>query len=260
MTAARSFSLGYSCISWGVTPNLEAVFGTIAEAGWEGVEFIGISLDWLGTPRRIRSLLDRHSLRPVCMFGSIELGDSESTQLEKQRRLIEYAAELGAPIYTFLGGKRVHRRFPSEDELRRLGELGEELVEFAAPFGLTVAYHAHPLCTVESEEEQDRMLAYAPRLKVCVDVSVAALMGEDAITQMRKYGDRMAYVHLKDWARGKFVPMGHGTVGLDFGAIRETLNAMAYRGWVMGELSSYADYDAAEACRANLAYLRTVGY
>ena len=260
MSGVRSFSLGYSCISWGVTPDLDEVLGTIADAGWEGVEFIGVSLDWLGTPRRIRSLLDRHRLAPVCMFGSVELGDGEEPQLEKQRRLIEYAAEIGAPLYTFLGGKRVHRRFPSEDEFRRLGELGEELVEYAVPFGLTVAYHAHPLCTVESEEEQDRMLAYAPRVKVCVDVSVAALMGEDAVGQIRKYGDRIAYVHMKDWARGKFVPMGRGTVGLDFGRVRETLNEIGYRGWVMGELSTYADYDAAEACRDNMAYLRSVGY
>lgn len=260
MSGVRSFSLGYSCISWGVTPDLDEVLGTIADAGWEGVEFISISLDWLGTPRRLRSLLDRHHLAPVCVFGSVELGDGEATQLEKQRRLIEYAAELGAPIYTFLGGKRVHRRFPTEDEFRRLGDLGEELVEHAAQFGLTVAYHAHPLCTVESEEEQDQMLEYAPRLKVCVDVSVAALMGEDAVGQIRKYRDRIAYVHMKDWARGKFVPMGRGTVGLDFGRVRETLNEIGYRGWVMGELSTYADYDAAEACRDNMAYLRSVGY
>jgi inosose dehydratase len=104
------------------------------------------------------------------------------------------------------------------------------------------------------------MLAYAPNVKVCVDVSVAALMGEDAVAQIRKYGNRIAYVHMKDWARGKFVPMGRGTVGLDFGRIRETLNEVGYRGWVMGELSTYADYDAAEACRANHEYLRSVGY
>ena len=41
---------------------------------------------------------------------------------------------------------------------------------------------------------------------------------------------------------------------------RETLNAIGYRGWVMGELSSYADYDAADACRANRSYLSSVGY
>ena len=258
----RTFKLGYSTISWGQTPDLDSVLGTIAEAGYEGVEFISISTDWLGTPARLRNLVDKHGLKPVCMFGSVELGAAaaENAQLEKQRRLIEYCAEVGAPIYCFLGGKRVHQRFPTDAELQHLGELGEKLVDHAAPLGLTVAYHAHPLCTVESEREQDRMLAHAPRVKVCLDVSVSALMGEDSIAQIQKYGERIAYVHMKDWARGKFVPMGQGTVGLDFAQIRTALNGIDYRGWVMGELSTYADYDAAGASHANMLFLKSVGY
>jgi sugar phosphate isomerase/epimerase len=260
--ADRTFRLGYSTIGWGQTPDLEAVLGQISEAGYEGVEFISIATDWLGTPARLRRLIDRHGLEPVCLFGSVEVGaaEAECAQLERQRRLIEYTAEVGAPVYAFLGGKRVHQRFPTEDELRRLGELGEKLVDHAAPLGLTVVYHAHPLCTVESEAEQDRMLAHAPRVRVCLDVSVSALMGEDAIAQIRRYGHRIGYVHMKDWARGKFVPMGQGTVGLDFGRIRQALNEIGYRGWVTGELSIYADYDAAESCRRNMQYLRSVGY
>jgi inosose dehydratase len=258
----RTFNLGYSTIGWGQTPDLDAVLGTIAEAGYEGVEFISIATDWLGTPSRLRRLVDKHGLEPVCLFGSVEIDRSGAadTQVEKQRRLIEYAAELGAPLYAFLGGKRVHQRFPTDDELRCLGEIGELLVEHAAPLGITVVYHAHPLCTVESEREQDCMLAHAPRVQVCLDVSVSALMGEDAIAQIVKYGPRIGYVHMKDWARGKFVPMGEGTVGLDFSRIRQTLNEVGYRGWVMGELSSYADYDAAESCRRNRQFLHSVGY
>src|SRR5688572_29466063 len=148
----RTFNLGYSTIGWGQTPDLDAVLATIAEAGHEGVEFISIATDWLGTPTRLRRLVDKHGLEPVCRFGSVEIDRSGAadTQLEKQRRLVEYAAELGAPVYAFLGGKRVHQRFPTDDELRRLGEIGELLVDHAAPLGITVVYHAHPLCTVES--------------------------------------------------------------------------------------------------------------
>ena len=260
MSATRSFRLGYSCITWGATPNLDEVLGAIAGAGWEGVEFIGVSLDWLGTPRRLRTLLDRYGLPPVCMLGSVSLGGDADQMLERQRRIIEYAAELGCSVYCFLGAGRVPLRLPTEDEFKRLAEQSEILIDYAAPFGLTVAYHAHPRCTVESEEEQDRLLAYTDRLQVCVDVSISALMGEDPIAQFHKYRDRLGYVHMKDWARGKFCLMGQGTVGLDFGRIRETLDEMGYKGWVMGELSSYADTDAVESCYANREYLRSVGY
>src|ERR1035437_5819924 len=260
MSANRPFHLGYSVISWGETPDLDRVIETIARAGWEGVEFIGVSLDWLGTPRRLRSMLDRHGVPPVCVFGSVGLGDDASTVLERQKRLIEYSAEIGCPLYCFLGSQRVVRRLPTEDEFKRLADQAETLIDYATPFGLTVAYHAHPRCTVESEAEQDRLLSYTDRLKVCVDVSVAALMGEDGVAQLRKYRDRLAYVHMKDWARGKFCLMGQGAVGLDFGRIRETLVDRGYRGWVMGELSSYADTDASDSCELNRRYLESVGY
>ncbi len=260
MTATYPFRLGYSCITWGPTPDLDEVLGAIASTGWEGVEFIGVSADWLGTPRRLRGLLDRYRLQPVCLFGSVSLGPDADLVLERQRRTIEYAAELGCAVYCFLGGERVGRRLPTEDEFKRLAEQAERLIDHAAPSGLTVAYHAHPRCTVESEAEQDRLLAYTDRLQVCVDVSVAALVEEDAVAQLHKYRDRLGYVHMKDWARGKFCLMGQGTRGLDFAKILHTLADLDYRGWVMGELSSYADTDAVESCYANRRYLRSLGF
>ncbi len=260
MKTGRPFSLGYTSLTWGQTPNLDQALGAIAGAGWEGVEFISVSLDWLGTPRRVRALLDRYGLSPVCMFGAVSLGADAAEALERQRRLIEYGAELGCSVYCFLGGQRVPLRLPTEDEFKRLAEQAEALIDYATPFGLLVAYHAHPRCTVESEEEQDRLLSYTSRLKVCVDVSVAALMGEDAVAQLCKYRDRLVYIHMKDWAKGKFCVMGKGTVGLDFGRIMQTLRDIGYRGWVMSELSSYADTEAVESCYYNRQYLRSLGY
>lgn len=259
MSTGRSFHLGYSIITWGGTPDLEEALGAISGAGWEGAEFTGVSLDWLGTPRRLREVFERYNLPLVCIFGSLKL-DGGDVHLERQRRRIEYAAEVGCSVFCLLGDSRVDQRLPTEDEFKRLGEQAEAYVEYAEPYGLKVAYHAHPRCTVESEEEQDRLLSHAPRLQVCVDVSVAALMDEDACAQLRKYRDRLAYVHMKDWARGKFVLMGKGTVGLDFGKIRQTLEEINYTGWVMGEISRYADTGAVESCYANREYLRSVGY
>lgn len=257
---ARQFKLGYSTLTWGPTADLDRVLGTIAAAGWEGVEFIGLSLDWLGPPVRVRRLLDRHGLPAVCMLGSASLGGDAAQALERQFRLIEYGAELGARVYCFLGGSRVGLRLPTDEEFKELADQGEALIDHAAPFGMSVVYHAHPRCTVESEAEQDQLLAHTSRLQVCVDVSVAALMGEDALAQLRKYRHRLGYVHMKDCGPGKFCLMGRGNAGLDFGAVRQTLEEIGYQGWVMGELSSYADTAADESCRANREFLRSVGY
>ena len=260
MNPTRSFRLGYSNLAWGRTPDLDKVLGTIADAGWEGMEFINISLDWLGTTKRLRSLLDKHGLPPVCMFGDVSLGADADQVLERQKRLIEYAAELGCAIYCFVGASREKESVPTEDEFKRLAERSEMLIDYAEPYGLVVAYHAHPACTVESEAEQDKLLSYTDRLQVCVDVSVAAFMDEDAIAQLHKYRERLGYVHVKDVTEDWFCVMGEGTGRLDFGRIRETLNEIGYEGWVVGEHPGSAESEANESCYANREFLRSVGY
>lgn len=257
------FRLGYTSLTWGPKPAIEPMLAAIAEHGWEGVEFIGQSLDWLGTPRRLRALVDRYGLVPVAMFGSvgIEPGREGWESVEQQKRLIEYAAELGCSVYPFLGGKRVYRRLPTDDEFKLLAERASELAEYAEQHGLVAAYHAHPLMTVETEEEQDRFLAFAsPKVKLCLDFSIALVMREDPVAQVHKYRDRLAYVHIKDWARGKFCELGKGTLGLDVAACLGALKEVGYSGWMMTELSLYGDANEVEACRWNRQYLRQLGY
>jgi inosose dehydratase len=256
------FRLGYTTSSWGWTKALDVdgMFATMADAGWEGVELISIPADVLGSPSRVRVLLNAHRLAPVGVLGSLKLGEEAQDSLERQKRLIEYGAELGCSVYCFIGGERIPQRMPDADDFKRLAEASEALIDHAEPLGLAVAYHAHPRCTVESEQEQDRLLSYTDRLGVCVDVSVAAFMQEDPVAQLRKYRDRLAYVHMKDWTHGKFCTLGRGTVGLDVAAVLRTLTELDYSGWVMTELSPYADTGAVESCHENRQYLRSLGY
>ena len=261
MTTGRPFRLGYNTNSWGPTPDLDTMLGDVAGAGWEGVEFITVSLDWLGTPSHLKALLHKHGLAATSMFGRVNsLGDDAPQMLEGQRRRMEYGAELGCEVYPFTGPPRVPRRLPTEDEFKQLAEQAEALIDHAAGLGQTLAFHAHPATLVETEAEQDKLLSYADRLQLCLDVSIPALMREDAVAQLRKYRDRLAYVHMKDVAPGKYSIMGRGMGLLDFRLIRETLVDLGYAGWVVGELGSGADTGTVESCYANREYLRSVGY
>jgi inosose dehydratase len=256
------YRLGYTTLSWAWTDDLDVdrMLWTMADAGWEGVELISLSADVLGTPTRLRAKLDANGLDAVGVLGSVKLGDEASDSLRRQQRLIEYGAELGCSVYCFIGGDRVRQRRPNDDDYKQLADVSEQLIDHAAAHGMAVAYHAHPRCTVESEQEQDRLLEHTDRLGICVDVSVAAFMQEDPVEQLRKYRDRLAYVHMKDWTQGKFCTLGRGTVGLDVPAVLRTLTELDYRGWVMTELSPYADTPAEASCYDNREYLRSIGY
>ncbi|MDP6495653.1 MAG: TIM barrel protein, partial [Dehalococcoidia bacterium] len=185
MTATRSFHLGYSDATWGDMLDLEEVMSSIAAAGWEGVEIRSAAVDWLGTPRRLRGLIDQYGLTPVSMFGSLSLGSDASLVLERQRHRLEYAAEVGCSVYCVTGAQRALFRPASDDEFKQLAEMVEVLVDHATPLGLTIAYHRDGgyghRSTIESEKDQDQLLRYAPRLRLSVDVAVTALKREDPV-------------------------------------------------------------------------------
>ena len=143
MSATRSFRLGYSIITWGGTPDLDQALGAIAGASWEGAEFTSTSLEWLGTPRHLRAVFDRYELPLVCIFGGVNLAN-DPVHIERQRRRIEFAGEMGCEVFCLLGASRVHQRLPTDDEFKRLADQAETFIDHAEPYGLQVAYHAHP--------------------------------------------------------------------------------------------------------------------
>ena len=251
-----SLRFAYSTINWGETPDLAATFAAIREAGWSAVELFNHSLDWLGTTERLLRLLD--GLEVATGFGMFEV-PLDSTRLEIQKRRIEAMAALGAEAYGLVGGTRLRWRPPSETEEADLARACETLAEHGAAHGVTVAYHPHVACTVETEAEIDRLLQRTRVLTLCLDASHIALVGEDPITHLRKYRERTSYVHLKDWGRGAFQELGQGTLDIDFAGFLRELETTAFPGWVVVE-QSRSDVSPERSAAVNAAYVRGLGY
>jgi inosose dehydratase len=246
----------YSTINWGETPDLEKTFGEIREAGWEAVELFWHSLDWLGPmPRLLTALGD---LQVATMFGAVGV-PTDKTQLTKLKNHIDYGAELGAAAIGLVGGNRLRWRPPTDAEYSDLAQFCEELAVYGEERGVAVAYHPHVACTIETEEEIDRLLAETSKMTLCLDASHIALVDEDPIAHIRKYRDRTNYIHLKDWARGKFVEMGQGTINIDFGAILKELDDNNFDGWVVVE-QSRSDVSPATSAQVNADFIRNLGY
>ena len=122
-------------------------------------------------------------------------------------------------MYGLVGGSRLRMHPPTADEYKNLAQACEELAKYGANKGIGLAYHPHVGCTIETEAEIDILLNETKKMLLCLDASHIGLVGEDPVAHLRKYKGRTGYIHLKDWAAGKFVEMGQGTIGLDFPAI-----------------------------------------
>jgi inosose dehydratase len=253
---AAPLRFAYSTINWGTTPAFEEVFAEIGDAGWRAVELFWHELDWLGPPRRMRALLGE--LRVAALFGAVKL-PVDTAQLVRMRNGIAYAAELGATHYGLVGGDRLRWRPPTREEETSLARFCEELARFGTEAGVGVAYHPHVACTIETAAEIDRLLAATETLTLCLDASHIALVGEDPLAHLRRYRERIGYIHLKDWARGKFVELGEGSLGIDFAALLRELREMQFPGWVVVE-QSRSDTTPAASARVNATYLRRLGY
>jgi inosose dehydratase len=253
---SRTLHFAYSTINWGAACDVPAALDEIRATGWGAVELFGHSLDQLGTPASIRRSLG--PLTAATLFTGIELPVTDE-QRKVQKNRITFASEIGASEYGLVGGARLRFRPPAPGEYAELAGFCEELAEFGAGLGVTVSYHPHVACTVETSDEIDLLMSQTTRLRLCLDASHIALVGEDPLTVLDRYWDRLGYVHLKDWGRGKFQELGRGTIDIDFPRILSHLENRSYEGWVVLE-QSQSDVSPQESARINAEYLRNLGY
>ena len=145
-----------------------------------------------------------------------------------------------------------------------LAAYAERLTEFSVGLnrrGIKLAYHYHLKMLVETAEEIAALCqATPPEVGLLLDTGHAYAAGADYGEILRRYGDRVVHIHLKDvrrdvldWARkndvtfnsavreGLFTVPGDGIV--DFAEIGKFVRSSGYSGWVVVE----AEQDPAKA-------------
>jgi inosose dehydratase len=146
--------------------------------------------------------------------------------------------------------------------------------------GLRTVFHPHCAGWIETPGEIARLLDLTdPALiGLCFDTGHYTYGGGDPLDGLRRFGDRIAYVHLKDCSAevaararaeewdyqravrdGIFCELGRGTV--DFPATLAWLRGRGYDGWITVEQDVLAGMGTPkESAARNRAYLRSLGY
>jgi inosose dehydratase len=221
----------------------------IAAAGYEGVELFDGNLVALD-----EGALEEHGLELVGVYSGANFifPDVLPEELWRIRRAAELGEKLGAEHLVVGGGAQ--RTEPATDEdYERLGRALDEVVSIAEAHGLTPTYHPHLSTIVEGPDQIDRVFERT-RIGFCPDLGHLAAAGGDPVDLVRRYADRIPYIHFKDVTDDvSFVPLGEGTV--DFEGVTAALREASYDGWIVIELDGY-DGDPDAAAEANLAYVR----
>ena len=268
--------LGVSPLSWtndvlaelGGDISLETCLKDAAEIGYEGVE-LGRKFPKDG--QKLSSILSDYGLR---LIGGWHSGFLTERSVEEEWKAAADHCRLlkdcGSQVLVYGECGLMTGASPWDEPLSKRpclkqGELStyaDKLGEFAGRLketGIKFAYHHHLKMVVESAEDIDAFCE-ATEVGLLLDTGHAYAAGADYAEILRKFGSRVAHIHLKDvrrdilerarkndWSFNSAVREGMFTVpgdgDIDFSAIGEFIRSSGYRGWVVVE----AEQDPAKA-------------
>lgn len=281
MFNSTKVNLGIAPIGWcnddmpdlGAENTYKQTISEMALAGFTGCE---IGNKYPKDAAELKHALDVRGMRIASKWFSSFILTQPIEQVEKDFIAeLDYLAALGAnrinvseqsysiqgkidtPILT--GG---HKYVMNDEEWDRFCKGLNHLGKIASERGFKLCFHHHMGTVVQTAEETDRMMANTdPRyVFLCYDTGHFTFAGEDPLAMLKKYGDRIGHVHLKDmrlpvvqkvreenWSfldavrAGAFTVPGDGNV--EFDPIFAVLSENNYEGWLLVE----AEQDPAKA-------------
>jgi inosose dehydratase len=246
----------------------EAILDDIARTGYDGCQL------GLGFPEgeTLRATLGARELRLAEVYASIPAtidGPTPDAPAEVRERLRLLVAGGGEVFCIALDGspdRNDTAGHATDADTPRLTDAGwDALVALLRAVaaetraaGARIAFHPHAGTFVETPEEVERLASAIPaeELPFCLDVGHYLVGGGDPVEALRRYGERVSHVHLKDvdpnvLARLRrreiagfgdavrqrlFTELGSGALDLD--GILAVLAERRYDGWLMVEQDS----------------------
>jgi len=264
----------------------ERVLDEIAEAGYEGTELA------TNAPRDaalLRDQLQRRGLRLAGAFLALDFLTSPlEGELEQAGLLARLLREAGAGV--LVAGPAAHpQRMASAGSSRQPSTTSAQYQQIATGLervgercrqeNIVLAFHNHAGTLIETAEELDELCQRAdPALvQLCLDVGHLVVGGGDPVQAIQRYGQRVAYVHLKDVdphvlerlrsGQGGFLEglrwrvfceLGSGC--LDLSGIVGALRQQRFEGWVVLEQDTSFRTPLESAVESRTRFREVAGY
>jgi L-ribulose-5-phosphate 3-epimerase len=259
--------------------DLAEAIGLLADIGYQGV---AVTLDHAALNpyddrtdvqlQLVQRLLEKYQLRSVIETGARFLLDPQvkheptlvSPDPAARARRVEFlclavdiAAQLGADCVSLWSGI-VHDGAGDREAMDRLaGGLGAVL-DHANRKSVQLAFEPEPEMFVDSlarygdlVERLERDAVDLSHFRLTIDVGHLQCQGELPIADhIRRWGDRLANIHIEDMKSGVHEHLMIGTGEIDFGPVIATLAEIGYAGLVNVELSRHSHEGPAAARRA----------
>ena len=187
----------------------EATLRSVAQMGYEGVEFYAPYFDWTENQiRRTRKLLDDLSIRCFSTHNDESYLGPQNIDRTRDMNLI-----LGSKYVVLASAGQKS----SLTEWRSVADMLNRTAEKLEPAGLKVGYHNHQLEFTPIEGQRPiEILAHntKPSITLQLDVGTCLEAGSDPVAWIRANPGRIQSIHCKDWSpdatKGYKVLFGEG--------------------------------------------------
>ncbi|NBI17212.1 hypothetical protein D1841_05745 [Neglecta sp. X4] len=250
---------------------LEQSFKECKFLGYDTVENFAFIRDFFAeNPQELVDMAKRCGVELVNLYGHFTLDVEESLRIAMEQ--VDFLSAIGGKWYNCQHGgfgEEPYERPTNPEMLDKICEIANRLGEYAKGKGVTVCFHPHFGTCVFSQSDIDYFAAHTKPeyVSFCLDTAHTTLAGINPAALIRQYGDRIAFMHLKDVdtyalskAEGRekmasFRALGHGTV--DFPAVKAALEEAGFDGVLCVELDrpEVCNFHSAEVSRI---YLRDV--
>ena len=173
-------------------------------------------------------------------------------KLQRQKRNIQWAIELGCTRVNFKGGKR------TPESLRALIRGAEALAAYCEDLPVELCLGNHYGNRVEQIEDLDAVFAEVdhPKLGLLVDIGHYHSAQVNIPTVIEKYAQKIRLLHTKDQIGRRSVPFGEGEID-NVGLLRQ-LHDVGYSGFVVVEVEVEDKQNTPRYVRAARTYLQRI--
>ena len=247
--------VGAQTIPWGenIRAAMENILRFLRSEGYAGVE-TGVRHFDTKRPDYYRDLYRQLGLVPLGLHSGGQFWEPGAAQRERAKLLdsARFAAAVGFR-HLVVSGNRDETPESMSEAARTYASIGGQCRDL----GLRFAYHNHNWELADNARILEVLLQSTrpEEVSLVLDVAWVHLAGMALRPLLDRFGDRVAYIHLKDAAGDRFCELGTGEVALD-----ETLRLIqdAAIPWIVIE-QDYTTLTAEESMRINRSFLRTRG-
>lgn len=235
-----------------ISPVLDRIFADVSAAGYDGVELMHTALLPDDAEMRLAALSERFGLRVIGSSFGAQMWDRDSHRgiLADAERIVARLARLGgSTLGTSVGKARAQK---TSEQIDAQADLLRQLMALCGEHGVVLNLHNHTYEVEDGEHDLRGTLARAPDVQLGPDLNWLLRAGVDPVDFVRRYGDRIVFVHLRDqYVDGRWSEaLGEGD--MDYVAIGRALRDVGFAGPAVVELAHERDFVSTRPIRESL--------